>query len=134
MVHFILLLLAPGADSAGGLSDRLVDSAAFSHCGDRRARCLVILEGPLFPSGEDVARTASDLDREPYLRKSNSIPAIPKSFVLAAKWLFLEWFAAFRQDLPAVETLWKLFCREFSSSSLSAPTEPVIPRKTLVIY
>jgi hypothetical protein len=45
----------------------------------------------------------------PYFRKSNSRTTIQKSLALAAKWLFLEWVAGFREADLAVETLWKLF-------------------------
>jgi hypothetical protein len=43
------------------------------------------------------------------LRHSNPASAIKKRRVLAAKWVFLEWFAQVCQAGPAVETLWKLF-------------------------
>jgi hypothetical protein len=43
------------------------------------------------------------------LHHSNSISTTEKPVVLAAKWVFLEWFARVWQAHAAVETLWKLF-------------------------
>ena len=61
MVHLIFLLLASCCACVGALSHCLADSAAISHRGNRRARRLVVLEGPVFPSGTIVKRTASNL-------------------------------------------------------------------------
>jgi hypothetical protein len=43
------------------------------------------------------------------LHHGNSASAIQNPGVLAAKWVFLEWFARVWQARAAVETLWKLF-------------------------
>jgi hypothetical protein len=43
------------------------------------------------------------------LHQSNFPLAIEKTPILAAKWVFLEWFARVSQAARAVETLWKLF-------------------------
>jgi hypothetical protein len=43
------------------------------------------------------------------LHQSNFPSAIKKTPILAAKWVFLEWFAHVCRVTLAVETLWKLF-------------------------
>jgi hypothetical protein len=61
VVHFVFLLLASCLACARGLSHRLADSLAVSHCRNRRARCFSVFESALFPSGADAARAASHL-------------------------------------------------------------------------
>ena len=60
-MHLVFLLLAACSACVGALSYLLADSAAVSHRGNRRARRLVVLKGPVFPSGTIVKRTASNL-------------------------------------------------------------------------
>jgi hypothetical protein len=65
VVHLVLPLLASGVACAGGISHRLADSLAVSHCGNRSTRRFGVFERPLFSACANVARTASHLTDDP---------------------------------------------------------------------
>jgi hypothetical protein len=63
------------------------------------------------------------------LHHGNSASAIQNPVVLAAKWVFLEWFAQVWQSRAAVETLWKLFTAKMRRVNLISPAIAVFRQK-----
>ena len=85
-MHLVLPLLAACLACACGLSHRLVDTFAVSHCGNSGARRFGVFERPLFPAGATVARTAGHLtDGLSVCTKVTPPRASKKTPVLAAK-------------------------------------------------
>jgi hypothetical protein len=134
-VHLVLLLLASCFACARGLSHRLADPLAVSHCRDRCARRFVVLESALFPARAYVARAASHLrDFLPVC----SIVTPPRRSKSHGFWplngSFLNGLRGFGKPMPLWKPCGNCFLQKFAAPNCETNKSAVFARKSINLF
>ena len=116
-MHLVLLLLASCFACARGLSHRVADSLAVSHCGNRSARRFGVFARTFFPARTTLTRTASHLTVDGPVCTRVTLPRQPKKHQF---WLLNGSFLSGLHRVAKPALLWKP-CGNCFSQNRRAP-------------